>query len=100
MCRLNKDILSKFGTSMIYIQQPSNSMLCLYDLSIGGTYWALVSVIFLDKVTPAGSGQRKVPCMSRLSVEVLPRWNVVRETEELADIPTAAPIRATADTAT
>jgi hypothetical protein len=113
-------------------------MLCLYVLSIGGTYCTLAAVIFLgtlvapvespqrkdvcsrwvpavllslfcvlvldivlllDTVTPTGVGQRKYSCTSRVSDEVLPRWKVARETE-LADIPTKAPIRATADMAT
>jgi hypothetical protein len=116
-------------------------MLCLYVLSIGGTYSVLGAVIFLDSlalsaafsqrkdvcsrwlptvllslfcvlellmdivvlldtVTPSdNAGQRKAPSMSRVSEKVLFRWKVARDTG-LADIPTAAPIRATADKAT
>jgi hypothetical protein len=88
-------------------------MLCLYVLSIGGTYSILAAVIslaslssaefsqrkdvcsrwvpavgllsmffvlallldivvFLDTVTPTGVGQRKAPCISRVSEKVLP----------------------------
>ncbi len=67
-------------------------MLCLNVFSSGGTYCAVLLsvscvlvldiVIFLGNVTP-----------------VLPRWKVARETE-LSDIPTAAPIRTTADKVT
>jgi hypothetical protein len=56
-------------------------------------------VVFVDTVTPSGVGQRKAPCMSLVSEKLLPCWKVTRETE-LPDIPTAAPIRATADKAT
>jgi hypothetical protein len=86
-------------------------MLCLYVLSIGGTYCAVLLsvfcvlallldiVLFLDTVTPTGVGQRKAPCVSRVSERVFPRWKVAR-VAELPDIPTAAPIRTTADKAT
>jgi hypothetical protein len=90
-------------------------MRCLNALfSIGGTYCAVLLSVFcvlvltlvlsivlsMDTVTPTGVGQRKAPCASRVSEKVLLRWKVARREREFPDIPTAAPVRTTADKAT
>jgi hypothetical protein len=91
--------LQSKDTCSLWVPAASLSSFCALVLFPPIVYFLdNVTSTGVDTVTPTGVGQLKDFCVGLVSDEVLSCWKVAHETV-LADIPTAAPIRTTADMA-